>query len=385
MKRIPLLLLVVLCTNSLFGQNIGIINDCVKGNFKVGFTHLTLSDYSRTFDKENKFRSIQLTIWYPASDENDAQPLKYKDYVNLFQKDKTTGIESFKKDPLQYGANDTILNQILQSRTLAIKRAKAEDGSLPLVLFAPGINEKSYSNAILCEKLASNGYIVASTSFLEAYSSDLENTPNIHIEPQIRDMEFILAYMRNFKNVNFEKIGLIGHSAGGSSAVMLALRNFNIDAVAVLDGSFIGNPGLNILSNFDYFDPKYLDIPFLHFISGYWRKNGETHIDFNNQFFNGIEKSESFILDMYDLLHQSFVSDMHLRFDNSGIDYKKLGFDQSEKKTDLSYFVIGEVIQTYFDLHLKGQEIDFVRELEKSKSKNPNIFDYEIKSAHNKK
>ena len=51
MKRIPLLLLVVLCTNSLFGQNIGIINDCVKGKFKVGFTHLTLSDYSRKFNK----------------------------------------------------------------------------------------------------------------------------------------------------------------------------------------------------------------------------------------------------------------------------------------------------------------------------------------------
>lgn len=196
MKKAALAILATLCLYSVFAQNIGILNDVEKGKYKVGFTHQTLFDYSRTFNLENEYRPIQLTIWYPASKETDGRLMSYKDYVQLFYNDSTIAVADFKKDPLQYGANDTILNQILHSETLSINGAKAENGNFPLVLFTPGIYEKSYSNAILCEQLASNGYIVASTSYLDAYSSEVEEGPEILIEPQIRDMEFILAYMK---------------------------------------------------------------------------------------------------------------------------------------------------------------------------------------------
>lgn len=385
MKNAALTMLATLSFYSVFAQDIGILNDLEKGEYKVGFTHQTLFDYSRTFNPENEYRPIQLTIWYPASKEADGKPMSYKDYVQLFYTDSTKAVVDFKKDPLQYGASDTNLNQILHSKTLSINEAKPENGNFPLVLFVPGIYEKSYSNALLCEQLASNGYIVASTSYLGAYSSEVREAPRIPIEPQVRDMEFILAYMKNYKNANFDKIGVIGHSAGGSSALIMALRNSNIDAVAILDGSFIGNPGLNVLRDFNYFNPKYLNIPFLHFISGGWRKEGKVHQDFNNQFYDGLEKSEAYVLDMFDLLHQSFVSDMHLRFDNSGIDYKKMGINQSEEKTNKSYMVISKTILIYFNIYLKNDNNNFNTELKSLKIKNQDIFDYETNSTHNKK
>ena len=376
MKKTVSLLVAILCLGSVSAQNFNLFKNLKKGEFKVGFKHEILNDYSRTFDKENKYRPIQLTVWYPASSITDNKPLLYDDYVQLFHKDKALAIKQFKKDPLQYGAKDSILDQILRSKTLAYKDAKAQIGSFPLVLFTPGIDEKSYSNAILCEMLASNGYIVASTSYVGAYSSIEENAPTIYTEPQIRDLEFILAYMRDFGNVDFEKIGLMGHSAGGNAALVLALRNFNIDAIALLDGSFVG---MGELSEFSYFKPKYLTIPYLHFISGYWRKKGEVSKDFSNQFFDGITGIDAYTLDMLDLLHQSFVSDMHLRFDNSGIDYKKLGFDVDEKKTDESYQVISELVLTFFNHYLKKENINFLSELEKLKKNHPDIFEIETK------
>jgi len=381
MKKKLLFLFFSTCINVIFGQNITIIDSIKKGKYGVGFKNLLIHDYSRTYDNSKKYRQIELTIWYPASKSNKNKSLTYKDYVKLFHEDTLAAIKEFKKQPLEYGASDQLLNNILSAKCLASKGIKPLKGSFPLILFAPGVSEKSYSNAILFEMLASNGYIVASTSFLSAFSSKVIDAPRIFIEPQIRDLEFILSYMKDFKNVDFENIGIIGHSAGGNSALLMSLRNFNIDAVALLDASFIGMENIN---DFSYFNPKYLRTPFLHFISGYWRKKKKMHENFNNSFFQGIKRSDAYMLDMYDLLHQSFVSDMHLRFDNSGIDYKKLGLSFDEDMSDKSYQLISDTLLNFFNIYLKKQKIDFEKELKSSKKNFPNFFDYEGK-FNNKK
>lgn len=46
-----LFIIALISINSIIGQNQGIITGIGKGNFKVGFTHLTLNDYLISFDK----------------------------------------------------------------------------------------------------------------------------------------------------------------------------------------------------------------------------------------------------------------------------------------------------------------------------------------------
>lgn len=45
-------------------------------------------------------------------------------------------------------------------KTNAIKDAKAVEGSFPVVVYAPSIEAPSFENSVLCEFLASHGYIV---------------------------------------------------------------------------------------------------------------------------------------------------------------------------------------------------------------------------------
>ena len=99
-----------------------------------------------------------------------------------------------------------------------------------------------------------------------------------------------------------------------------------------------------------------------HAVSGayllvYIQETGGRIGDFNSAVFDAAPPESSSMVYMLDLLHHSFVSDMHLRLDNSGVDYSNHGVEQDQKHADKSYRLLAEMVLTFFNTTL-GQEGD---------------------------
>lgn len=151
-----------------------------------------------------------------------------------------------------------------------------EEGSYPLVIFshgAFGVLESNYSTYM---ELASNGYVVASIAhpyhaayvedvngkvtigdmefMQQVYENDAEDDIMVYengkewMALRTADMNFVLDTILEktamdeglFAKIDVEKIGLMGHSLGGATAVQLGRERTDIDAVIDLEGSMLG-------------------------------------------------------------------------------------------------------------------------------------------------
>ena len=149
----------------------------------------------------------------------------------------------------------------------------------PLAVFSHGSFGYRGSNLSTFEELASNGYVVVSIdhsyhAFFSQHtdsSTTLVNTEflndavnitnNVYdakttyektqmwLDLRAADMDFILEKVLNkdgeipnsvYSLINTEKIGLLGHSLGGAAAAKLGRDRLDVDAVAVIDGTMLG-------------------------------------------------------------------------------------------------------------------------------------------------
>lgn len=156
-----------------------------------------------------------------------------------------------------------------------------EEGSYPLIVFSHGAFGVIDSNYSTCMELASNGYVVASIAhtyqamfvenasgqirvvspqFMEQVTSNNGSSDPEHerlfyqyslewMQLRTADENFVLDMILAeaadgtevpFDRINAEKIGLFGHSMGGASSVALGRQRSDIDAVANLDGTMLG-------------------------------------------------------------------------------------------------------------------------------------------------
>lgn len=157
-----------------------------------------------------------------------------------------------------------------------------EEGRYPLILFSHGATGLLESNALSCEELASNGYIVVAVAhpYLAIFTQNLNNGDVTFADPDflqkvtngngsddpvhekamydatrkwmtIRtgDINFVLDTLLSksksgeegpYSRIDSEKIGLFGHSLGGSSVVSVARQRDDIDAVVDLEGTMFG-------------------------------------------------------------------------------------------------------------------------------------------------
>ncbi len=157
-----------------------------------------------------------------------------------------------------------------------------EEGNYPLVIFSHGAFGVIDSNYSTCAELASNGYVVASIGhpyhamFVEDVNGkttmvDMEFMKSVYaegsaeysIEAERRmydlgvewmelrsdDMNFVLNTILEqanekqeepFSSIDTKKIGLMGHSMGGATAVELGRTREDIDAVIDLEGTMLG-------------------------------------------------------------------------------------------------------------------------------------------------
>jgi len=119
--------------------------------------------------------------------------------------------------------------------THAYRNAPLAAGTFPVVVYAPGANGPSFENDVLCEYLASHGYLVVATASrgsVGRITIDAEG-----LEAQARDVEFLVGIARGFPGADSRAAAVIGHSWGGLASVVAASRTSTIQAVVTLDGT----------------------------------------------------------------------------------------------------------------------------------------------------
>ncbi|MCP5105743.1 MAG: hypothetical protein GY950_20310, partial [bacterium] len=372
-------LMFVVCSIFVVGESkVPLWDHMTPGPYPVGFKLIWKYDYSRTIGPRYDFqgkpkgenaRPIQIALWYPASASAKAVFMKYEEYIYtaLSEMNFRTPGEAAKKRVLvgftgaavKLGVDPQKAGEVYRMETMAIRDAAPAEGRFPLILFAPGSSDASYSGAILAEYLAGHGYVVAACPSMGMYPilSDRTMTTDMEgLDAQARDMEFILAAMRSLPQVEHLKTGTVGFSWGGITNVVLAMRNHNIDAVVSLDGS-VGNTGhLEIIKKVSYTGPWRMQAAFMQVQTGE-DKNSEQ----DTSLYEKMKYADAWLLRFPNLVHGNF-NDSYLLQYYSSIGEKNLkeryGKDVDIRRIYEGYTAACRYTLHFLDAYLKGVKED---------------------------
>jgi len=230
------------------------------GRYAVGYKVLYKFDGSRTwtatrrygkeFSPDRNGRPMRISVWYPATKQS-FKTMHFGDY--FLGATPPQGFEDVEAElqSREVGLFKPWLSQnypaLLSTQVNASLNAPAAAGRFPVVLTTGGQNPPLHTNVVLAEYLASQGYVVV-TVFNMGPSSD---QPDLALSPRdvaimVRDFEFAYSVVRSLPNAEATRLAIIGHSIGGSAAILFAMQNANVSAVVGLDGTYgFPNPPMN--------------------------------------------------------------------------------------------------------------------------------------------
>jgi dienelactone hydrolase len=266
------------------GKTPAIWGELEPGPYAVGFKTIEKYDHSRVSRPEHDYfgrpldgeraRPIQTCIWYPAETTTELSSMVYGEYVFPYPGDsrffgflsEVQGREIQSLHRLLNNNRGGVLD-LLSLKVGAIRDAPLSEGSFPLIVYSPELGSGVAENLILCEYLASRGFMVAATHSVGM--TDLNPLFNQRdLETIIRDMEYIIAITRDLPHVDVNRLGIMGFGTGGSAALLLQMRNGDVDAVASLDASYISANHLEQARQNPYYDIQRMTSPLLQIYSG---------------------------------------------------------------------------------------------------------------------
>jgi predicted dienelactone hydrolase len=223
-----------------------------NGCHHVGTTTVVMRDRSRT-------RDLLVTMWYPAAD-GKAEFAAYMD-----KKTADAVAEDWELRP-------DFERQVHTHAKLSLPAA--EGGPFPVVLLEHGTNVVPAIYTVLAEGLASSGFIVVATnhppdSMIAVLPDGRESrftpywpakadrrTQGVAIgkfaqDVLLADVRFVLDQLQEMNlhddswrgRMDFSKVGIVGHSMGGTTAGLATQKEPRIVAGVNLDGSTY--PGMN--------------------------------------------------------------------------------------------------------------------------------------------
>ena len=252
------LLLILLCCPTVFGDSYPLWGDLQAGPHPVGFTARFEYDNSRVFRAKynadgklyagNRARPIQIAIWYPA-EKTTQNHMRFEEYAYLLaqeldfspltpEKKQEAGRNFFRLRGVTAAFSDQTMKTFLEEKAFPARDATQAKGKFPLIIYAPGSSGAAIENTVLCEYLASHGYIVAALPSMGAY----ERSASVDLTgfyAYMQDIEFVIGFMHRFPNVDPNALGIAGFSMGGSAATLVQMRNFDVDAVVYLDTGIV--------------------------------------------------------------------------------------------------------------------------------------------------
>lgn len=200
--------------------------ELARGKFGVGYKTLDEKDGSRSFPKKNGTtftlgsREIRVSLWYPMQIAAK-QKMKFRDYLSAMENgaseaEKFESTTKLKTIAVARELSEKAVSNLLEMPTAAIKDAPFLKGAkFPLVLLGQGLfYESPTTHTILCEFLASHGFIVATTELNGAHSPFVK-LDAVDLEAAVRDLEFVASRAQSLPNADQEKLGIVGFDWAG--------------------------------------------------------------------------------------------------------------------------------------------------------------------------
>jgi len=276
-RRVGFLLATVLMSVAAPAQqptNAGDRFGLAPGPHVVGFRLLVEQDRSRYVSASDgtgtHARPIRVYVWYPA--KATSKPMRFGRYAALADEDMwpaeisgpARDLLKFSRGPLARSLIPAAFEALLQRPMLAAENAKPAAGRFPLIAFGEGLYyESPIAFAAIGEFLAGRGFVVVTTP-LVGTNSTIVRVDAQDLETQVRDLEFAIAHARQLPFVSGDRLGVLGFDQGGMAAVVLAMRNRDVNAFASFDSGimYIHPSGLPQAS--PSYDPAALRVPWLH-------------------------------------------------------------------------------------------------------------------------
>jgi len=304
---------IILITASLLAQD-KIWEKLEKGNYDVGFKVLSLYDSSRTINNQKNYRPVQISVWYPAEFSSNPSSMIYKDYFLLSATEidfevsdalKDSSITVYKNLLVQNGVNADAFENWFNSQMIADRNAIPIENKFSLIVVAQGNYHSAHHQSFLCEFLASYGYVVVTIpSQTRILGQMTDNSQAVEsAEDQVNDMEFAIHSLRNFNNIDFNNIALLGHSFGGRSILLLQMKNENVKCLVSLDGGLGLNTAIDDIKKSPEFNSEKMNVPLLHIY-----EDCEEFIKPDFTLIDSFNHSEIFLIKINDIHHFYFSS-----------------------------------------------------------------------------
>jgi len=303
----------------LFGSVMeGFTQNTNSSPYNVGFNYFKLQDTTRKYiiDNDTVSRPLLMHFWYPSHENNIDSSLNFKNYIDLISKREKFNIPSSEVDGYTYNFIDAYAGfakqhlgidtnlttqQILDYSVNAhhgIKMVKKRK-KFPLIIYAPSNSKSAVQNHIICEDLASHGFMVISVGSAGNESLSRKND-QISIMAQVFDMEYILKYFEDSLKLKHHGLGLFGFSTGGLATTIFQMRNEDVGAVFSMDGSQEYGHYIT-LSKVDDFNLNKMKVPYCILTNNY--ENFSIY-----PFYNSIVSNDKYMFRMPYLDHNGFVS-----------------------------------------------------------------------------
>jgi pimeloyl-ACP methyl ester carboxylesterase len=275
-----LLLALVLTTGPVQAQSSPLWGGLAPGPYAVGFRILYQADPTRPWlatpmpsasaATVRPGRPVRISLWYPARPSRAARAMVYRDYVQLpeppaeFRALDRALVSRNLATLWQIVRTPAALETLLASRTSAFRDAPPHAGRFPLVVYVSGLNETGqHANSVLCEYLASQGFVVAAIPQVGTTPARLRLGINpVDLETQVRDVEFAAAQVRALPFLQ-PRWAIAGHSMGGVVALLAQARNPDLAAVVGLDASYGSKELAGNLTASPFFRPDRMRAPLL--------------------------------------------------------------------------------------------------------------------------
>ena len=206
-----------------------------------------------TSENPDDYRKIMVQLWYPSKPREDSDPEPYIDNVDV--RAETIGSAG--------GFSGWLAGHIELIKTNSFLNATPDFSSspYPVLVLSHGITGMRQIHSALIEELASNGYVVAAldhaydcnlTVFhdgtLADYRSDITGHPDSvqvrrkQLNTRVADIRFVLDKLTEISEapwfnglMNLNKVGVLGHSFGGATAIQVSFEDDRFKSCLVLD------------------------------------------------------------------------------------------------------------------------------------------------------
>ncbi|SFO02632.1 Dienelactone hydrolase [Chitinophaga sp. YR627] len=332
------------------------------GLWPVGFKHEVADDSTRTYKRMGDWnntsmpRPITVSIWYPAKrTATNQSPMNVLNYMQIFKEEEEW--ENLPDDRILdwFSYSNTPDNRShLTENCKAYRNLPPAPQTFPVVIYAPSFQASSIENFVLCEYLASQGYVVISSPSRGTETRQMEAGTEKDMETQARDIEFLIGRCGRYPFVDREKIATMGFSFGGLSNVLSQMQNTAIKAIVSLDGTI--RYQYPVLKKSAYADIERVNVPFLHLaqkdIPASVLAEDKLDASLNDAFvfYDDLVYSEAYSLKCHDMTH-SYFSTLGVLFQSR--DPRQ---DKSDREIMTSYRWVSIYALQFLDAYLKGDK-----------------------------